>query len=90
MILWETVNGPRPYGTTTREVNYYRNVERILMAKTVEGMTEDELIAEIQRLQSVRVPSTKPKAPKRMDDAKRKKDPTKRGWRDSFFESDGP
>jgi hypothetical protein len=84
MILWKTANGARPHGTTTREIHYYRTIER-LMAKTVEGMTEDELIAEIQRLQAVRVPSTKPKTPKRMDDSKRQKDPSKRTWRDELF-----
>jgi len=55
------------------------------MPKTLDEMSEEELIAAIQTLQAVRVPSTKPKAPKRMDDAKRQKDPAKRTWRDDLF-----
>jgi len=87
MILWKTANGSRPYGTTSREINYHRPVERVLgrHMKTIDQMSEDELIAEIQRLQAVRVPSTKPKTPKRMDDSKRQKDPAKRTWRDELF-----
>jgi hypothetical protein len=86
MILWETVNGPRPYGTTTREINYYRNFERYLrMGKPLDEMSDDELIAEITNLQAVRVPSGKPKQPKRLDEKKPPKDPAKRTWRDDLF-----
>jgi hypothetical protein len=56
------------------------------MAKTIDQMSEDELIAEITRLQATRVPSSKPaKQPRRLDD-RPKKDPAKRTWRDELFD----
>jgi hypothetical protein len=58
------------------------------MAKSIDEMTEDELISEITRLQATRVPSaSKPKQPKRLDERK-KKDPTKLTWRDQLFGDD--
>jgi hypothetical protein len=54
------------------------------MNKTIDEMTEDELIAAITQLQQTRVPSEKAKQPKRLDDRK-KKDPAKRTWRDDLF-----
>lgn len=86
MILWKTRNGPRPYGTTTREINYYRQFERHLrMGKQIDEMTDDELLSAITELQAVRVPSSKPKQPKRLDEKKPAKDPAKRTWRDDLF-----
>ena len=54
------------------------------MGKSINEMSEEELIAAIQALQAVRVPSSKPKAPKRLDE-KKQKDPAKRTWRDDLF-----
>ena len=86
MILWATHNGPRPQGTTTREIHYYRGLERQLrMAKPLDEMTDAELISAISELQNVRVPSSKPKSPKRLDERKPPKDPAKRTWRDDLF-----
>jgi len=56
------------------------------MTKAIDEMSEDELIAEITRLQAVRVPADKPKTPKRLDE-KKEKDPSKRTWRDDLFGS---
>lgn len=55
------------------------------MSKSIDQMSEDELIAEITRLQAVRVPSSKPKQTRRLDERKQK-DPAKRTWRDELFE----
>jgi hypothetical protein len=86
MILWKTVNGPRPYGTTTREINYYRGLERQLrMGKSIDEMSDAELISAISELQAVRVPSSKPKQPKRLDEKRPPKDPAKKTWRDDLF-----
>jgi hypothetical protein len=86
VILWETANGSRPYGTTTGEINYYRRFERVIMGKQMDEMSDDELIAAISELQAVRVPSSKaPKQPKRLDEKKPPKDPAKRTWRDDLF-----
>lgn len=85
MILWKTANGTRPYGTTTDEIHYYKKFERLLMGKTIDTMSEDELIQAISELQAVRVPSSKPKGPKRLDEKKPPKDPAKRSWRDDLF-----
>lgn len=87
MILWKTANGARPHGTTTAEVNYYRQFERRLrMGKTIDQMTDDELISAISELQAVRIPSQKTvKQPKRLDEKKPPKDPAKRTWRDELF-----
>ena len=52
--------------------------------KTIDEMTEDELIAAITQLQQTRVPAEKQRQPKRLDD-KPKKDPAKRTWRDDLF-----
>jgi hypothetical protein len=86
VILWKTANGPRPNGTTTREIGYYRRFERVIMGKQMDEMSDDELIAAITELQAVRVPSSKtPKQPKRLDEKKPPKDPAKRTWRDDLF-----
>ena len=87
MILWKTGNGPRPYGTTTAEIHYYRQFERQLrMGKSPNEMSDEELISAITELQAVRVPSSKtPKQPKRLDEKKPPKDPAKRTWRDDLF-----
>jgi hypothetical protein len=85
MILYVTANGNRPCGTTTQEINYYRKFERLLMGKQMDEMTDAELIAAISELQAVRVPSSKPKTPKRLDERKPPKDPAKRTWRDDLF-----
>jgi len=55
------------------------------MGKTIDKMSEDELIQAISELQAVRIPSSKPKAPKRLDEKKPPKDPSKRSWRDDLF-----
>jgi len=57
------------------------------MPKTIDEMSEDELIAAITQLQQTRVPSEKPKVPRRLDD-RPKKDPAKRTWRDDLFGED--
>ena len=49
------------------------------------GRTCDELIQAISELQAGRVPSSKPKGPKRLDEKKAPKDPSKRNWRDDLF-----
>ena len=54
------------------------------MTKTIDEMSEDELIAAITQLQQTRVPSEKAKQPNRLDERK-KKDPAKRTWRDDLF-----
>ena len=87
MILWKTHNGPRPLGTTTAEINYYRKFER-RMGKTIDEMSDEELISAISELQAVRVPSSKPKQPKRLDEKRPPKDPAKRTWRDDLFGPD--
>jgi len=51
-------------------------------------MNDEELIAAISELQSIRVPSSKPKQPKRLDEKKPPKDPAKRTWRDDLFGDD--
>jgi hypothetical protein len=88
MILWKTHNGVRPCGTTTAEINYYRRFERLLMGKQLDEMSDDELIAAITELQALRVPSKLPKQPKRLDEKKPPKDPSKRTWRDDLFGED--
>jgi len=55
------------------------------MAKSIDEMSEDELIAAITQLQQTRVPSEKQKQPRRLDE-RPKKDPAKRTWRDDLFE----
>jgi hypothetical protein len=89
VILWKTANGARPLGTTTHEINYYRNIERQLrMGKSLDEMTDAELISAITELQSVRVPSSKPKSPKRLDERKPKSPPKPGDWRRGFFDED--
>lgn len=53
------------------------------MGKPINEMSEEEINAEIMRLQSVKVPSAKPKGqPKRLDTEKKDK---KKTWRDELF-----
>ncbi len=55
------------------------------MRKGVDEMSDEELISAISELQAVRVPSSKPKQPKRLDEKRPPKDPAKRTWRDDLF-----
>lgn len=52
--------------------------------KPINEMTEEEIQAEIMRLQSIKVPSAKPKSPKRLDHAKENAN-KKKTWRDELF-----
>lgn len=92
MLLLKTANGSRPYGTTPHEINYrppeFWWLRRHMMAKPLDQMSDDELISAISELQAVRVPSGKPKQPKRLDEKKPPKDPAKRTWRDDLFGED--
>lgn len=55
------------------------------MGKHVNDMTDDEILAEIAKLQSMKPPQSAPKGqPKRLDEKKLAK--TKRTWRDELFE----
>lgn len=87
-ILWQTANGPRPFGTTEREINYRPPIYWWVvnsMAKPVSEMSDDEILAEINKLQSMKPPQSAPKSqPKRLDEKKLSK--TKRTWRDELFD----
>lgn len=51
--------------------------------KPINEMTEEEIQAEIMRLQSIKVPSAKPKSPKRLDH--KAESNKKKTWRDELF-----
>lgn len=55
------------------------------MGKLINDMSDDEILAEISRLQGMKPPQSKPKAqPKRLDEKKLAK--TKKTWRDELFD----
>lgn len=55
------------------------------IVKRISDMTDEELEAEIARLEATNVPSSKPpKAPRRLDDPAKKS--RKKSWRDELFE----
>jgi hypothetical protein len=55
------------------------------MGKLINDMSDDEILAEISRLQSMKPPQSAPKnQPKRLDEKKLAK--TKRTWRDELFD----
>jgi len=55
------------------------------MGKPVNEMTDDEILAQIAQLQSMKPPQSAPKGqPKRLDEKKLQK--TKRTWRDELFD----
>lgn len=52
------------------------------MAKHLSEMSDEEIQAEISRLQGTKVPSARPpKTPKRLDEAR----PKRKSWKDDFF-----
>jgi len=55
------------------------------VSKPINEMSEEEIQAEIMRLQAIKPPSAAPRKPKRMDAARKEKDPAKRTWRDELF-----
>ena len=55
------------------------------MNRDIQEMSDEELEAEIAKLESTHVPTSKPpKAPRRLDDPEKK--PRKKSWRDALLE----
>jgi len=54
------------------------------MTKPINEMSDEEIEGEIRRLQSIKVPSAKPKVPKRVNASKEESN-KKKTWRDELF-----